>query len=266
MRRVFGAVLAGITAYGLVALTGCAVPAGAPASTRAPAAAEPPAPQREEDPVRLIAGVTVRPRIRRAEVGATVCLDSGILEFLAVAPESGKEYESLLRLDCAPSGLHAALLALGARPCGPAAAGLARGGDPMDRLSEAPDLVTVSAQRAEAQRAEPVELWLIERSTGRPPERLRWVFTGSLFVRAPDGAEVYVADAERLAVALWYHAGCVLNLAEDAGSPYRGEHLGYEVNARTAPAAGTRVRVLFDVVAQRRGRTEEGNEKRGEEP
>jgi len=209
--------------------------------------------------VRTIGAIRVLAGEGRAEVPGEVCLDRGILDYLAVARESGKEYESLLVLDCRPSELHAALLALGARPGSiPPAFKAGRRGDPLGpdgrpRKDRRPrgDRIRVAVRRGGAAAWTPIEEWLLDRRTRRPPQRLEWVFTGSTFVRTDDGAERYLADVYRTVAAVWYDGVAPLNLAAAAGSPYRGENLGYEVHTRRVPPVGTRVLVAFRVVNDR---------------
>ena len=195
----------------------------------------------------------------RAEVDAVVCLGEGILDFLVVPQESGKEYETLLRMDAQPSELHAALLALGARPgpLPPELRGDNRGAPQNAAGSPAPgpigDRVAISVRWGEPgqEKEIPVEKWLIDRGTGKTAEGLYWIFSGSFFGKYPDTHQVYVGDVERLAVAMWYHAACVLNLGVAAGSPYRGQRLGFEINRAAVPPVGTPVRIIFRVLGKK---------------
>ena len=223
-RRRFAAALWGLALASLVALAG---PAG------------------------RIGKVTVLADEGRAEVPARVCLTSGILDYLCVAPASGKEYESLLRLECRPSSLHAALLALGARPgrIDPQFKSAEReAGNP--ELADRPlgDQVSISVRWGEgaSARTVPVTDWLIDRATGAPATPLTWVFTGSFIASSPDGqGKQYMADTERLIAAVLYHGACVLNLAHNAGNPYAGPREGYEVNTQAVPPLDSDVTVIF---------------------
>jgi len=199
-----------------------------------------------------IGKVVVDRASRSAEVEGTICLRQGILDYLAVAPGSGKEYESLLVLDCEPSHLHAALLALGARP-GPIeekfrSTSRGDGASTADSIRPAGDRVEicVSWEADGVRRSAPVSAWLIERRTRRPPADLSWTFTGSFFAKTLDGAATaYAADEERLVAALLYHGACVLNVASAAGNPYAGADQGFEVNTVALPREETPIRVIF---------------------
>ena len=73
--------------------------------------------------------------------------------------------------------------------------------------------------------------------------------SGSFFAPDPDGkGKMYIADQERIAVAMLYHGACVLNLASAAGSPYKGDDKGYEVRAKVVAPLETEVTVLFQVM------------------
>jgi len=237
----------------LCVLAACRVPAPvAPPPPLASAAPDtPPAPVR-------IGAVTVFRETGRAECPGEVCLAEGILDYLLVAPESGKEYESLIRVHAEPSWIHAALLALGARP-GPIdpAFRFEGRGDPSSG-SGAPAAaasrvrIHVRWKEGDAVRTAPVEQWLTDRSTHRPAEGLEWAFTGSFFAPTFDGAGTrYMADSERLAASVLYHGACVLNIARAVGSPYRGEDLGFEVRSAVVPPVGAEVTVIFEPVPSR---------------
>ncbi len=239
---------------------GCRSPEEAPpAADRPPSVAQPPSDADGEEAPKYIAEQPLRigsVKVYReqgyAEAPAEICLRAGVLDFLAVAPESGKEYESLFRLQCRPSSLHAALLALGARPGRiPDAFRFERDGGAAPEEAARPigDRVRIRLVRHEEDAAAavtPVELLVTDRATQRSPARLEWIFTGSFFAPSPDGdGDVYVADLERLAVSMLYHSACVLNVASDAGSPYRGTDRGYEINESGLPRAGARLSLRF---------------------
>jgi len=226
------------------------VPSPSPGSSAVRAGVE-----REEtaDPPARIGKVTLYRKSRRVEVAARVILTEGILDYLCVLPNSGKEYESLLQLDCHAASLHAALLALGARPGRIDEAFRYKDrGDPLEPTPQQPpgDRVSITLRwgEGEARQSAPVESWLIRRSTGRMPAKLTWVFTGSFFVPHPQQkGKIYLADLEKVVVSMLYHGACVLNLASAAGSPYAGEDKGFEINPRAVPPPGTPVTVIFHV-------------------
>jgi hypothetical protein len=119
-------------------------------------------------------------------VGKIAECEGELLEFLAVEP-SGRAYESLLTLECKPSALQAALLLLGCKPDGKTGTRLA--------LEIAWD--------ADGQESRvPAEELLLERRSLKSPASLRWVFTGSRFVKLPGATEeTFLADAEEAILA-----------------------------------------------------------------
>jgi len=176
-------------------------------------------------------GLTIRGGDRPVvEATGQLCLTNGILEFLAVEPR-GRDYESLLTLDCRPSALQFALLLIGCETGTVATA---------TRLNLDVEW-TVNGQT----RRLPVEQWLLNRETGLPPGRLDWAFTGSYIAPDLDGRPVFRADEEQAFIALWYQPSIVINLAGDHGNPYRGERAGFAVLTAAVPPLGTKVKLLF---------------------
>ncbi|MGD0999792.1 MAG: YdjY domain-containing protein [Candidatus Brocadiia bacterium] len=207
------------------------------------------APETAASPLKRVLGkYTIYASERRAEVRATVCLTSGILDFFAVNADSGKEYESVLILEGQCHDLHAALLALGARPGGMPESFKGGAAAPPPKEPAAPGSrvgITLRWSDDKGEHTANAESWLMDRATKRPPEKLEWVFTGSFSGKTSDGQEVYVGDMERTPVGLWYRKACVLNAASAAGNPYRGDTLGFEVNTAAIPKVGTEVWVSF---------------------
>lgn len=171
--------------------------------------------------------------------GKVSLADGEILEFLAVEPK-GRDYESLLTLDCRPSALQFALLLIGCEP-GARPHALQAGGKPGSVLA-----LDVEWQRAGKARRVPAESLLLDRHTHKPPAKVAWVFTGSQFAKSViDGREIFLADEEQAFVALWWNASVIINLDSDFGNPYRGDEQGFEVNAKTVPPKGTPIKLLL---------------------
>ena len=172
------------------------------------------------------------------EATGKVALTNGILEFVAVEPE-GRDYESLLTLDCKPSVLQSALLLIG---CETSAvrqiAANASAGTPL--------VLEVSWVAGGKARRVPVESLFVDRNTGKPPPPLPWIFNGSYFILHPiTSNRVFQADEERAHVALWWQPAIPINLGGDRGNPYTGEAQGFEANTAALPAKGTRVVLIL---------------------
>jgi len=161
------------------------------------------------------------------EATGKVSRTNDILEFIAVEPE-GRDYESLLTLDCKPSAFQFALFLIGCET---------------GTVANARSVVLLQIEYKN-QRF-PVERWLIDRKTKKTPTGLRWVFNGSFFSKNPVTDEpVFLADAEQAHIALWWQPSIVVNLADDRGNPYRGEDQGFEVNPAVVPPVGTPVKLI----------------------
>jgi hypothetical protein len=167
----------------------------------------------------------------RVEATGRIADSAGdLLEFLAVE-SGGRAYESLLTLDCRPSGMQTALLLLGCKPHA--------------RLGTKLELELEWILEGRAQQARIEEL-LIERRTQKAPGPLPWVFTGSRFVRlAGAEAEVFLADAEEAFIGLYAHDGLLIQLGGDFGNPYRSQEAGFAVNAGRLPPQGTQIRLIL---------------------
>lgn len=218
----------------------------------------------------VLPGIVIEQGTRTLQIEGQVCIEEGILEYLAVA-KGGKEYESVFALNCRPSHLQAAMLIAGyqagevaaelrgdfapqADPAGNTAPeGAPRVGSPStDHLARAaaePTHLTidVEVQRKDGTwRRDPIEHFLIDRGTDRLPPRLTWAFSGSFFHRDDQtGIEFFAADAEKSLIALWYDPTALLNLAQDVGNPYRGDVTGFAVNTANLPGKGTPIRLIL---------------------
>ncbi len=177
------------------------------------------------------------------EATGAVALTNGILEFVSVTP-GGREYESLLTLTAKPSALQFALLLIGAQPGKDPEAGMPK--------SHLPDyergtrlVVEVEWEAGGEKRRGPVAVWLRDRKTGRAPEKLEWIFSGSYFTKDLSGNRLFMADAEEAHVGLWWNPAIPVNVVGDHGNPYQSDHEGFEVNSAVVPPVGTPVKVIF---------------------
>lgn len=185
-----------------------------------------------EAPVAAFQGVLVYGgKVPRVEaVGQIAEWEGDLLEFLAVET-AGRVYESLLTLDCKPSVLQAALLLLGCKPDEKTGTRLA--------LEIAWD-VDGRVHRV------PAEELLVERRSQKSPASLRWVFTGSRFVKLPGATgEVFLSDAEEAFIGLYPHGGLLIQVGGDFGNPYRSTDAGFGANAARLPPKGTAIKLIL---------------------
>jgi len=161
------------------------------------------------------------------EAAGKVSRTNDLLEFIAVEP-LGRDYESLLTLDCKPSAFRYAIELIG---------------------GDTGKVVNVEIEYKN--KRVPVERWLIDRKTKKPPTSLRWVFSGSCFGRNPvTDQPVFLADAEQAHIALWWQSSIVVNLADDRGNPYKSDDQGFDVNPAVVPPVGAPVKLIIRLPAR----------------
>jgi len=162
------------------------------------------------------------------ELSGKVARTNDLLEFIAVEPQ-GRDYESLLTLDCKPSALQFSLLLIGCET---------------GAIRQAKSLLSIEVEHKN--KRVPVEQWLLDRKTKKPPTGLRWVFNGSYFGTNPITEQpVFMADAEQAHIALWHQPSIVINLADEHGNPYKGDDQGFDVNSAAVPPVGTPIKLII---------------------
>lgn len=235
----------------VAACRGSATPTGASIAsaptTSEPAAAEPtPAVAASADSAAALElrtllagmGVTLLEGQRRLEVAGFVNQQAGAIELFACAPE-GKTHESIVVLDCVPSGLHAGLLALGLVPGRPA--GMEVDGQwrpPTGPPVEVRVRWTTADGAAHEARAEE---WILDQQRGAGMEPVGWLFVGSYSQEGSGGASNYAADHVKSLVTTYHDASTILENPLQGG---RDDAL-YEADARVVPPVGTRIVVSF---------------------
>jgi hypothetical protein len=172
------------------------------------------------------------------EATGRVALTDGILEFIAVEP-TGRDYESLLTLDCKPSELQFALILIGGESG--SLPQQAKAGEKVgDRLQ-----LEVEWETDGKVRRVPVEKLLRDRRTKKSPVGTPWIFTGSYFAKNFDGHDVFMADQEQAFIALWWSPSALVNVGGEYGNPYRGENQGLEIDRSAVPPKGTQVKLIL---------------------
>ncbi|MBI2192099.1 MAG: hypothetical protein HYU36_08955 [Planctomycetes bacterium] len=169
------------------------------------------------------------------EVQGRICLNQGLIEYLACA-QGGKEHESLLRLDCQPHDLYAALQSLGLKP----GQGVEFQGQQKTPTGDLVYLV-VEWQRdgkAVSYRAEDL-IWNVYEKN--PMKRTGWVFVGSRLMKHPATGELlFVASQERNIAATFHDPFAILDHPLDTGA----DDTVYEAHTKLLPEAGTPARLI----------------------
>ncbi|MBL8842312.1 MAG: hypothetical protein JNL90_12380 [Planctomycetes bacterium] len=183
-------------------------------------------------------GVTLLEQQRRLEVAGFVNQQAGAVELFACAPE-GKTHESIVVLDCVPSGLHAGLLALGLVPGRPAGMEV----DGQWRPPTGPPVeVRVRWSTADGAAHEArAEEWILDQQRGAVMEPVGWLFVGSYSQEGSGGASNYAADQVKSLITTYHDASTILE------NPLKGgrDDALYEADARVVPPVGTRIVVSF---------------------
>jgi hypothetical protein len=185
-------------------------------------------------------GVRHLPRERRLEVAGRVNQARGVVEVFGCAP-GGKTHESVVVLDCVPSGLHAGLVALGLKPGAP---GKIEAGGKYQPPSGDLVKVLVSWKGADGRdRSAWAEDWVWNRVEKRSMRREGWVFAGSVQAPMPGRPEerIYAADHVKSIVTTYHDATSVL----ETPLPEAADDTVFHANQEAVPPVGTAITVLF---------------------
>ena len=173
---------------------------------------------------------------RCIEVDGEVCLDSGFIE-LVVCAKGGKEYESILAVDCKPYEIHLCLLMLGLVD-GP---GPKFQGDATRPRGDLVDLFVEWQEGGQAKRVRAEDL-VYNVKAKRPMKHTPWVFVGSELVKEEEtDKQIYMANVEG-SIATTYHDPYTVF---DNPLPDGVDDTAYEVNGKVVPQKGTKVKLII---------------------
>ncbi|MBI5434179.1 MAG: hypothetical protein HZA52_15200 [Planctomycetes bacterium] len=183
-------------------------------------------------------------RIDRArgvlEVDGWVNQREGVVEVFACAPQ-GKTHESVVVLDCVPSGLQAGLLVIGLVPGAPAE-------HRTDGTEAAPtgDAVEIRVRWLDADGRElsaRAEEWVWLEGAGRTMAPRGWIFAGSYEQPSSDGAGgvVFAADQVKTLATTYRDTSTILENPEREAF----DDTLYVANARAVPPVGTKLVATF---------------------
>ena len=170
--------LVGVIALAAICLVAAEMPAGV---------------KKMPDGTLLVAGITIRPEAKELAFPAEFNLSAGPLEVIIAQPH-GRVHEALLVTKISALQVQAMLYALGAK----------NGNRLPGQATEQGTLVDIFIEWKDAEgkpRRRPVEEWMIDRRTEKPPVQQGWTFVGSV---VKEGR--FLADAEGNLV-LNYSAG-----------------------------------------------------------
>jgi hypothetical protein len=176
---------------------------------------------------------------KRLEVAGRVNMQKGLVEVFACAP-GGKTHESVVVLDCVPSGLHAGLLAMGLKPGKPVEEGTEAEYKPPTGDGVEIQVRWTSGDRQATARAED---WVWNERDAAPMKHGAWVFAGS-FMQEPTGnpeEATFAANYVKSLVTTYHDATSIL----ENPFPEGRDDTVYYANERAVPAVGTPVTVVF---------------------
>lgn len=185
-------------------------------------------------------GVRIDREARELHVDGWVNMRTGLVEVFACAPD-GKTHESVVVLDCIPSGLHAGLLALGLEAGTPVEMGtdgsyVAPTGPGVDILLRWTDATGASFEAR-------AEDWVRNDTTGQSMKPGAWIFAGSFLQPDPEDPRqnTYAADFVKSLATTYHDASSVLENPHSEGI----DDTVYYANERTVPDVGTAVTATF---------------------
>lgn len=205
-------------------------------------------------------GVTIDRATLEVRIEATVCLDSGILEYVVCRPDTF-EHEAIFTTSAKPELVHAALLLAKLKPT-PQRHGL------VDlwwekAMKQGDSRVKIEVEWEEEGKMNRVNLTAMLRSReggedsggddgeadpaeGRGEVQDAWVFAGSfLHTNKQSGERVYAANLSGILVGIWPDPSTVIQYGIASANPYGGKGLGMEINEELVPEVGTEVKLIF---------------------
>jgi hypothetical protein len=153
-------------------------------------------------------------------------------------PKGKKAHETVVTFECKPSEVHKALVELGLKPGKPAKSA--------EEVQEGPEVkLLLELSPGKPGTRTPVERFLVDKKTGKPMPKVRWLFTGSVMVKpAPDKPEVYGADQTGTLIAIF--PVTAESVFQSSLSLKDEKYVKLEVNDRL-PKVGTAVNLVIVV-------------------
>lgn len=186
-------------------------------------------------------GVRYRPATRSLEVGGVVNMEEGLIEVFACAP-GGKAHESIIVLDCVPSGVHAGLIALGLEAGTPVEVGT----EANYRPPEGPGVIVEVhwIDDVGTERTRRAEDWILDTTTEAPMPHVEWLFTGSFMqsVTGDPADATYAADYVKSIVTTYHDSSTILENPLAKGN----DDTVYYAHTDAIPPVGTPVTVVFN--------------------
>ena len=185
------------------------------------------------------------------------------LELLACTA-GGRDHESLLVVKARPSHVHLALLMIGLEPGKPMRWQFKDGKIETVNPPRGPRIAVTAHYQLDGEPVEvPVNQWLIDHQTKKPPPDNVWLFAGSRFVEQEDKS-VYLADLNGSVLSLVNFGDELLARPTDLTNLNDNEAWG--ANAKTMPPKGTKVTLRLKPLPKKKKKGYEGVEAEPAEP
>lgn len=204
-------------------------------------------------------GVTIDRAKLEIRIEATVCLESGILEYVVCKPGTF-EHEAIFTTEAKPELVHAALLLCGLKPT-PQLLGMTdlwwekamkRGESRVkievewEQEGARKRVNLTSMLRSREDTIDHTGVVVPEKQAKGLPTPDAWVFAGSfLQLNEESGERFYAANISGILVGIWPDPSTVIQYGLASGDPYKGEDLGMEIYEERVPKVGTKVKLVF---------------------
>jgi hypothetical protein len=185
-------------------------------------------------------GVRFSADAKTLEVSGWVNMQSGLVEVFACAP-LGKTHESVVVLDCVPSGLYAGLLALGLEPGTPVEFGTGDAYRPP--TGDAVDIEVRWRDELGAEHVARAEDWIWDDHRKTPMPRAPWIFAGSFLqpVSGTTDSITFAADYVKSLATTYHDASSILENPHVEGI----DDAVYFANEQAVPKVGTPITAIF---------------------
>jgi hypothetical protein len=185
-------------------------------------------------------GVILDEKAQTVTVSGMAHLQRGPIELVACAP-GGRMHETLFVLECEPSSLNAAFVALGLEPG--QAARYEEGGKVVPPKGT-PVYLTIEWEKDGKPVRHRVEDLILNRRTEQPMQRGGWVYIGSrMDSHHQTGKSFFVADVTRDLVTTLFDSNTIL----DNPLPEGGDDSLFFAHPERMPPRGTKVKAIFSL-------------------
>jgi len=185
-------------------------------------------------------GVILDEKAQKVTVSGMAHIQRGPIELVACAP-GGRMHETLFVLECEPSSLNAAFVALGLQPGTPAR--FEEGGK-VTPPKGTPVFLTIEWEKDGKPVRQRVEDLILNRRTDAPMQRGGWIYVGSrMDTHNQTGKSFFVADVTRDLVTTLFDGNTIL----DNPLPEGGDDSLFFAHPERMPPRGTKVRAIFSL-------------------